>query len=88
MNFVSKIGDVVLLDNDESLVVVDCVEYKDEAYLKLGSLLFEKDNEQYVTGFVKEVIDDDGTYKISLVNDLELIETLENIIKEVRKSIE
>ena len=88
MNFVSKIGDVVLLDNDESLVVVDCVEYKDEAYLKLGSLLLEKGNEQYVTGFVKEVIDDDGTYKISLVNDLELIETLENVIKEVRKSIE
>ena len=88
MEFISKIGDIVLLENGESLVVVDCVEYQEEAYLKLGNVLIENNNEQYISGFVKEVIEDDGTYKISLVNDPDLIDTLEKIITDTRNTIE
>ena len=88
MEFVSKIGDIVLLENNESLVVVDCIEYQGEAYLKLGSILIEKNNEQYISGFVKEIIEDDGTYKLSFVDNLETINALEKIIEEIRSGIQ
>ena len=87
MKFVSKIGDIVLLENNESLVVVDCIEYQEEAYLKLGNVLIEKNNEQYISGFVKEIIEDDGTYKLALVDNLETINALEKIIEDVHSKI-
>ena len=88
MEFVSKIGDIVLLENNESLVVVDCIEYQEEAYLKLGSVLIDKTNEQYISGFVKEIIENDGTYKLSFVDNLETINALEKIIEEIRSGIQ
>jgi hypothetical protein len=87
MEFISKIGDIVLLENNESLVVVDCIEYQEEAYLKLGNVLIEENNEQYLSGFVKEVIEDDGTYKLALVDNLETINALEKIIEDVHNKI-
>ena len=88
MNFISKIGDIVLLENNESLVVVDCIEYQEEAYLKLGNVLIEKNNEQYISGFVKEIIEDDGTYKLALVDNPETISALEKIIEDIHSNIE
>ena len=87
MAFVSKIGDIVLLENDESFVVVDCIEYNGESYLKLGNVLQEKNTERYVSGFVKESVERDGTYRLLLVNNPILIKNLETIIEEVHKNI-
>lgn len=88
MAFVSKIGDVILTENNESFIVVDCVEYNNGSYLKLGNVLQEDlNNPSYVSGFVKEVIEKDNTYKLELVDNPDLIEILEGIIEEVRKNI-
>ena len=87
MAFVSKIGDIVLLENDENFIVVDCIEYQGESYLKLGSVLQEKNNERYVSGFVKESVENDGTYRLLLVRDPILANTLEKIIEDVHKNI-
>lgn len=87
MNFVSKIGDIVVLENDENFVVVDCIEYQEEAYLKLGNVLADKNNEKYVSGFVKEIVNSDGSYQLALVDNPKLITSLEKIIEDIHKSI-
>ena len=88
MAFVSKEGDIVITDNDESFIVVDCIEYNGGSYLNLGNLLKEEDEDEpkYVSGFVKEVVDFDETVRLELVDNPELIEILEGIIEEVRNS--
>lgn len=83
MASVSKVGDVVILSDNESYFVVDIVEFEGNSYLKIGNTVArEVDKEpEYVSGFVKEVINN-GVYSLALVTNPKLIDELNGIIKQ------
>ncbi len=90
MAFVSKVGDIVVMDNGSTLVVLDCIEYNDESYLKIATVtdpkILKNDNiePEYIEGFVKEVVSEDGVYDLVTVTDPILKNALNNIIKEFK----
>ena len=80
MESVSKVGDIVIMQNGERYVVLDCIEYEDEMYLKVSGVIKENEDDKYVSGFVKEIISPDEKYKLEIVSNQKLIDTLNGII--------
>ena len=80
MESVSKIGDVVIMENGERYVVLDCVEYEDEMYLKINGVIDNGKKQEYVSGFVKEIISKDDNYSLEIVNNQKLIDILNETI--------
>lgn len=84
MGFVSKLGDIILMENDEKLLVIDCVEYQNESYLKVGCVVDKNSEKKMVEGYVKETILENGTYSLTIVNNEKLKNTLENLRLKIR----
>lgn len=85
MNFVARKGDTLNLENDEKFVVVETIEYENEAYLLLANApeeflkTFEVDDKFC---FVREVVDKENQeFSIEEVTDKDLIKKLTEKVK-------
>lgn len=84
MKFVTKVGDILNLDNGEHFQVVKCFEYENQAYLFIMSIPeeFEDifDNSKKTFQIVREVVTDNSAY-LEEIKDKELLKKLEQTIK-------
>ncbi len=84
MEFVTKPGDTMVLEDGESFLVVKCLEYNGEGYLYLcGGIsnlgeLFDKNVKK--TTFVKEVIENEELF-IEEILDEKLLKELVKLVK-------
>ena len=83
MEFVSRVGDIIMMDNGTSVIVIDCIEYMGEAYLKIATITDKEPG--YIEGFAKEIVSEDGTYDLDVVKNLETKKALSDIIEECSK---
>lgn len=85
MNFVAHKGDTLNLENDEKFLVVDTIEYENEAYLLLMTApetLLKNTTEDLEYVFAKELVDKDNLeMSIQEVTDVELIKKLTEEVK-------
>ena len=83
MEFVAKKGEVILMDENDTYLVLKTIEHDGAGYLhliKTGDHLldmtYEADLKQEF--FAKEVFTEDDNYFLEFVTDENLIETLKN----------
>ena len=82
MESVSKVGDVVIMENGERYVVFDCIEYNEEMYLKISGIIENNNKQEYVSGFVREIVSKDNKYSLEIVDNPKLINILNSIMAE------
>ncbi len=83
MEFVSHIGDVVLLENDERYLVISQVEYENDPYVLICKVQDFSELEQNIEieyKFAKELVRENN-YSLVLVDDEKTISNLFNKIK-------
>lgn len=85
MNFVARKGDTLNLENDEKFLVVETIEYENEAYLLLVKApeeflkTFEVDD---TFCFAKEIVDKENQeFSIEEITDKDLIKKLTEKVK-------
>ena len=84
MEFVTKVGDILHLDNNEAFQVAKQFEYEGEAYLCIISIpediddIFEM-SKRYVQ-IVREVVDENDEFFVEEIEDKELLAKLEKHI--------
>lgn len=85
MNFVAHKGDTLNLENDEKFLVVDTIEYENEAYLLLMTapeMLLKNVDVELKYSFAKEIVDKvNQELSIQEVTDVELIKKLTEKVK-------
>ena len=83
MEFVSHIGDVVLLQNDEKYLVISQFEYENDPYVLIFKVQDFSEDEQNIEveyKFATELVRDNN-YSLALVEDKNTISNLFNKIK-------
>lgn len=84
MEFVSKVNDLLLLEDDINYIVKETVELDGEGYLVLESaeinLVDEFDGKKRKTVVVKEVVSEDDEYYLEGVTDAKLLKKIEKIV--------
>lgn len=84
MNFVTRKGDTLNLENDKKFLVADTISYENEAYLLLVTAPEEflknlEVDESFC--FAKEIVDKENLeLSIELVTDKKLIENLTSLV--------
>ena len=85
MDFVSKIGDILIVDENEKYQVLKQCNYNDKNYLFVISVpnklehMLDVDKRQ--TAFVEEIVDEEQNFGIMIVKELSIINELKKIIK-------
>lgn len=88
MEFVSKVGDLLLVNEGTEALVTDCIEYQGDAYLKLGFVVEKGESHKYQQFYAKEIVTPAGKYGVQIESDEELIKDLDEFVKVFRKSEE
>lgn len=81
MEFVVQKGETIIMENEETYLVLKNIEYNNEGYLhvvKTGDDLFDFDGELGDDKYVKELIVDEDYY-LEFVTDEALIEKLREL---------
>ena len=84
MEFVAKVNDLLLLEDDINYIVKETVELDGEGYLVLESaeinLVDEFDGKKRKTVVVKEIVTEDEEYYLEGVTDAKLLKKIEKIV--------
>ena len=83
MEFVSKVGDLLVMEDNENYIVNEIVEVDGQGYLVLESadinLVDEFDGKRRKTVVVQEMVADDELY-LEGVTDAKLLKKIEDIV--------
>ena len=84
MEFVSKVNDLLIMEDDINYIVKETVEVDGEGYLVLESaeinLVDEFDGKKRKTVVVKEIVTEDEEYYLEGVTDAKLLKKIEEIV--------
>ena len=84
MDFVTRLGDVVLLENETAYQVLAQKEFNGEGYLFISKVheniedIFDSNKNEFAV--VQEVVDEDDEFFLSVIED-------ETIINEIKKML-
>lgn len=84
MGFVSKIGDILMLDEGKNYYVINQVEYNNVSYLIVAEVGVDLDmiiNMEKNAIVVKEVVDDNDDYFLTIVEDKALSKKIMDLAK-------
>ncbi len=85
MEFVVKVGDIVMLEDELNYRVLDCVELDGNGYVILKKFeltvdsVLQLDNAKEIV--VQEVIDNEGDYFLQIVTDEDILKRIEKLSK-------
>lgn len=84
---VMKVGDVIMLENDDVFQVMEVIEYNGDSYLyafkTVDELVEMLDPKDLKTAFLKEVLDKEAEeVYVEQVLDTELVKTLSQLVME------
>ena len=86
-DFVSKVGDVIILENDERYLVLDCIIFNEKYYLSVVSINLknmEKLDDIANVKYVEEILEN-GELRFLEVDDEKTIKELINLQKKYSK---
>jgi hypothetical protein len=89
MEFVVKVGDIVMLEDELNYRVLDCVELDGNGYVILKKFeltvdsVLQLDNAKEIV--VQEVIDNEDDYFLQIVTDQDILKRIEKLSKKINK---
>ena len=88
-DFISKIGDVIILENDERFLVLDCIVFENKRFLSVTAI--NAKNADSLENFVKakyvEERYENGDLLFFDIDDVAVVEKLFNLQKRYSKAL-
>ncbi len=87
MQFISKVGDIIVLEEEKLYQVLHCIEMQDRGFLVIRKIKMSIESVLQLTPqeleIVEEVVDDKYNYYFQNVKDPKIISAVQEKIKEL-----
>ena len=83
MEFISKVGDIILLEGDINYQVIKLIELQNKGYLVLQKINLEKDSLTLLEPkkiIATEVVENSEDYYLQIVTDTQILNNIETLL--------